>query len=242
MGITLLATSDIHSPRYLDIYLKLLKTVDWSKIDVIVWAGDLVEKNNISALKPAYEKTLSLSQGKPIVAVFGNEEYHEYEEEYMRRYEQVIWLKDNYVILEIKGSKIGFIGTRGALEKPTLWQSKNMPWLSKYYEELPAKIKELATKIRSEVDYLVLVSHYGVTYRNLRGEKPYVWPYLASKRMEKIITPDLFDAVIHGHAHNARVEKVLVNNVPVYNVSLPAFNKLFEIVIGGKKGLLQWLG
>lgn len=238
--INILATADVHSPRYLSLYLKLLKETECRDIDLIIWAGDMVEKNSISSLECVYRETIDVCGNKPIVAVFGNEEYHEYEDEYIKRYRDIVWLRDDYRIFSIKDIKIGVIGTRGALDSPTYWQEKNKPWLKEYYRELPRKLLRIAFNIRDLTDYVILVSHYGVTYRNLRGEKPLIWRFLASKKMERIISPRAFDLVIHGHAHNSIVENVLVNNVPIYNVSLPAFKKLFVIKLVKRKGINNW--
>ena len=240
--ITLLATADVHSPRYLMAFITKLRELP-GKPDLIIWAGDMVEKNNINALEPVLKYTREKFPETPIVSIFGNEEYRGYEEHYISRYRDIIWVNDSYVIHEVGDTRIGIIGTRGSLDKLTSWQARNMPWLQKYYRQLPQKILDLAKKLRRQCDIIILVSHYGVTYRNLKGEHPSAWPYLASKHMETIIKPDIVDIVIHGHAHKAIIEKITINNVPVYNVSFPAFNKIFMIVLEArKKGLLYWLG
>lgn len=238
--IKILATADVHSPEYLQLYVNLLKGLQ-EEPDLIVWAGDMVKKNNVHALRPVIEHTRKRLSRTTIVAIFGNEEYRGYEDKYMKMYNDIIWLNDNYTIMKVKGVSLGIIGTRGALDKPTTWQKKNMPWIENYYKELPNKIMGLAKEIRSKCDILVLVSHYGVSYKNLMGENRIIWPHLASKSMEKIIRPDLFDLIIHAHAHKATIEKIVINNVPVYNVSLPAFKKLFMIEVKPvRKGLLAW--
>ncbi len=242
MTVRVLATGDVHSPVYLQLYLSALREAS-RDIDLILWAGDMVEKNDVYALRPVLENTRRKYVFTPIVAVFGNEEYRGYEDEYRRLYPDVRWLSDEFFSLTIGGVRIGIVGSRGALDKPTPWQARNIPGIMAYYRRLPRLLAGIADEHRDEVDVMVLLLHYGVTYRNLRGEKPFVYPYLASRAMEKIITPSRFDLVVHAHAHKAGIPVVEVNNVPVYNVSLPARGRLVEISVGPeKKGLLRWLG
>lgn len=236
--LTIAVTADVHSPRYLDLYSKALKTLN-TKPDLLIWAGDMVNKNDIGSLRPVIEITYSALGNIEIIGVFGNEEYRGYEDRYKKLYPEIKWVNDEYIVLESKGFRIGIIGTRGALDKPTPWQARNIPGIEEYYRSLPSKIKELALSIRNKVDQLILVSHYGVTYRNLYGEPRKIWPYLASRAMEKIIDPRLFNIVVHGHAHNSVYEKIMINNVPVYNVSLPARKKIVLIKIG--LGILGFL-
>jgi len=236
--LTIAVTADVHSPKYLDLYSKALKALSM-KPDLFIWAGDMVNKNDIGSLKPVIDVTYNVLGNVEIIGIFGNEEYRGYEDRYKKLYSGIKWVNDEYIILERKGLRIGVIGTRGALDKPTPWQAKNIPGIEEYYKNLPSKIKDLALSIRNKVDQLILVSHYGVTYKNLYGEPRRIWPYLASKAMEKIIDPRLFNIVVHGHAHNSVYERIIINSVPVYNVSLPARKKIMLIKIS--LGILGFL-
>ena len=241
--ITLLAVADIHSPRFLSLYRSCLEGLDIEP-DIVVFAGDIAEKNNVGAARLVFDITRRYVGDKPFIACYGNEEYRGFEDRYEKLYPDIIWLNDSYYIVVVKGRRIGFIGTRGALDKPTPWQQRNISGIEEYYRSLPDMIKELALEVRSRVDYLILVSHYSVTYRTLVGEPRRIWAYLGSKAMEGIIDKKLFDLVIHGHAHNSRVGYVEVNGVPVYNVSLPSRREVVVIRLGvveKQRGLLEWL-
>lgn len=236
--LTIAATADVHSPRYLDLYSKALKELK-IRPDLFIWAGDMVDKNDIGSLRPVMDLTFNVLRDTEIISIFGNEEYRGYEDRYRKLYPEIKWINDEYIILQKRSLKVGIIGTRGALDKPTSWQAKNIPYIKEYYRNLPLKIRELALNLRNKVDQLILVSHYGVTYSNLYGEPRKIWPYLASRSMGKIIDPKLFDIVIHGHVHNGVNEKIMVNNVPVYNVSLPARKKIVLLRIS--PGILGFL-
>ena len=242
--VRILSTADIHSPRYLDLFMKSLERTNISP-DIIVLAGDLVDKNNVYALKPVYNALLKKFPEAPIISVFGNEEYRGYEDKYKSMYPLFKWLNDEYIILDTPGQRIGIIGTRGALDKPTPWQSRHMPWVRDYYRKLPLLVSKLIDRVRNEgAETVVLVSHYGVTYSDLEGEPRNIWPYLASSKMEKVIISKKVDLVIHGHAHNAVKTRIKLSNTYVYNVSLPANRELVIIdYIKEEKphGLDRWL-
>ena len=225
----ILATSDVHSPEYLQLYLESLKKIN-SNPEIVFFAGDMVDKNKVFLFQPIYEATRKKFPSAKIIAIFGNDEYRGYEKLYEHLYKDVIWLNDNYILLD--NNEIGIIGTRGALEKPTKWQAQNIPGIEKYYKELPFKIEKLAFELREKkCKKVILVSHYGVTRSNLRGEEEAHYPYLVSTLFERIIRRELFDLVIHGHVHLGQVDVVHIRGVPVYNVSLPARKRIVEIEI-----------
>jgi len=222
-----LATSDVHSPENLPLYLEALKNVTVEP-DLILFAGDMVDKNRVSMLKPVHEATKKKFPKAQIIATFGNEEYRGYEKLYEQLYKDIVWLNDSYV--KLFNGEICIIGTRGGLDKPTTWQARNIPGIEKYYIELPLKLEQMALMLRqNECKKILLLSHYGVTRRNLLGEKQEAYPYLASSRLERIIRKEIVDLVIHGHVHMGVLEVIYVREVPVYNVSLPARKKLIEI-------------
>lgn len=223
-------TGDVHSPKYLSMFATALNNLtNGDSVEAIVFVGDIVEKNYVDGVRPVIELTKRRLRNAKIVVVFGNEEYRGFEELYVEKFKEVVWLKDSEAILELSKATVGIIGTRGALDKLTTWQMKNAPWLSKYYRELPSRIKGLAQGLRSKCDYLIMASHYGVTRRTLVGEKAHSWPYLASSLMEALISKDLFDLVVHAHAHRGEVERALINGVYVYNVSLQARGRIVTI-------------
>lgn len=225
----ILATSDVHSPENLPLFLEALNRID-AKPDIIVFAGDMVKKNNIVALRPVINAVKQKFPGSRVVSVFGNEEFLGYEELYMSVYREITWLNENYLKVELGEEEVCIIGTRGALDKLTTWQQKKMPLLEKKYRELPDIIEKMAQQLRfSGCRKIILVSHYGVTYKNLVGEDPNIYPYLACTRLERILERGLVDLVIHGHAHKGSIEIMNVYGVPVYNVSLPARRKLVLI-------------
>lgn len=228
--MNILATSDIHSPEYLSLYIESLKNVSYSEPDYLLLAGDVVDKNKVLMFKPVYDNTRKMFPSIKIIATFGNEEYRGYERLYEQLYKDITWLNDSYI--KIQEGEICIIGTRGGLDKPTAWQSRNIPGIEKYYAELPYKIERIALELRQDnCKKIILLSHYGVTRKNLLGEKPETYPYLASTRFERILRKEAFDLVIHGHVHLGTVEITYIREVPIYNVSLPARKRIIEFKI-----------
>ncbi|MEM2025280.1 MAG: metallophosphoesterase [Desulfurococcaceae archaeon] len=222
----IVATSDVHSPEHLQLYLELIKNTNLDP-QVVLFAGDMVDKNKVLAFKPIYEATRKKFPSARIISVFGNEEYRGFEKLYEEMYRDVIWLNDSYAKLQ---EDVCIIGTRGALDRPTTWQARNIPGIEKYYRELPCMVEKLAIELRQGAcKKIILVSHYGVTHLNLVGERKESYPYLASTRFESILKGELVDLVIHGHIHMGKLDVVNIRGIPVYNVSLPARRKLVEV-------------
>lgn len=225
----ILSTADVHSPENLKLFIEAVDKSS-STPDVILFAGDMVDKNKIFMYKPVIETIRKKYTESRIIAVFGNEEYRGYEKLYMQVYRDITWLHDNYISLN--NNEMCIIGTRGALDKPTTWQARNVPGIEKYYTTLPYKIEQMAVELRnSGCRKIILLTHYGVTYKNLSGEKQESYPYLACSKFERVIRKEIIDLVVHGHVHLGTVELVYIRDTPVFNVSLPARKRLVEIKI-----------
>ena len=217
----ILTTSDIHSPKYLPLFLSSLNRLkDLDKVELVILAGDLVYRGRVESLKPVCEVLKRKLQGKRIVSVFGNEEYFEIEDELKATCDVIEWVDDDIVEAEVKGEKVVIIGSRGVLDEPTKWQRENIPNIRKIYDERLLKIQELLKKAKSLNRKTILVTHYTPTFKTLIGEPKSVWPQMGSKRLEQIILKYNPDIVIHGHAHNSKVLEVNIGGSKVYNLSL----------------------
>ena len=235
----LLATADIHSPRYLSLLSKALARVNTDPCAVLL-AGDIVDRGNVAAAAHVFSLIRQRLPGKPIIAVFGNEEYHDLEDEFRKRYPYVTWLDDEYTTIECReGGQIAIVGTRGALDRPTPWQRRNMPWLERVYRERPTKIARLIDEARREAGRVVLLSHYALSRATIRGENPRIYPYLYSRAMERVIAEKRPDAAVHGHAHRG-TPRGSVAGVPVYNVALPLVS-VPVIIRLARRGLDEFL-
>jgi len=220
--IHIVATSDVHSPVYLPLFVASLNRLSIGRRpDLILLAGDIVNKSSVGALRPVLTALRKLGHA-PVIAVFGNEEYFEDEDKYLKMYPEVKWLNDETAFLDVRGVRVCVVGTRGVLERPTPWQQRNVPNIRTIYRERAAKLGELIRECRRSCDVVVLLTHYAPTYATVKGEPPNVYPYLGYRLIEKLSSESRPHIAIHGHAHNAKVLRAVVSGVEVYNVSLPA--------------------
>ena len=238
MAVTLAAVGDIHSPRYLDIFLRALGKVKLEP-DAVLLAGDIIDKGKwrecTRVLHPLTKKWHA-----PLVAVFGNEEYDDVKGHIRSLCGQARWLDDEYLSLDIRGVEVGIIGTRGSLDRPTPWQSKHMPGIESVYRERVAKIRRLLLDSRRRDDITVLLTHYPPRADTLRGEDERFWPQMSSRRMAEAVVEARIDAVIHGHLHRSTVVDASLDGVKVYNVALPATREIRVIRLEEKRGILGY--
>ncbi|RLG48807.1 MAG: metallophosphoesterase [Thermoproteota archaeon] len=221
---TLVATSDVHSPKYLGLLREAVAAYR-GEPDLVILAGDLVNKGRVEEIDRVLEEVEKL--GAPIVAVFGNEEYDSVKEELVDRCGgRVTWLDDSAVEVRLGGETVSIVGSRGSLLRPTTWQARHVPGIERVYAERIERIDELLSSRRAR--YTVLVTHYAPTFSTLVGEDRRIWSRLGHPRLEAVIRRRAPDVVIHGHAHNGR-RKASVGGVPVYNVALPLWRSLVEV-------------
>ncbi|AEM38252.1 metallophosphoesterase [Pyrolobus fumarii 1A] len=224
MALRLLAVSDVHSPKFLLDFVAALKrrTGECRETSLYIFAGDMVYKGRVEALKSVLDALYSVCGEKPTIAVFGNEEFIGLEERFRKMYPSVKWLDDESIVVDVDGVRVGVVGTRGSLERPTMWQRRKMPWLWRVYAERIRRVEELLSRVKREADVTILVSHYTLTWRTLEGEPREIWPEMGHRGFEEVIRRVKPSLAIHGHAHKSRVLQVVVDSVPVYNVAFPA--------------------
>ena len=193
-----------------------------SKAIAVLWAGDMVDKGRVDALAPVVKVTKSMCRNARIIASFGNEEYFDREHMFMSRYNDVIWLEDRHLTVEIPGKRIAIYGTRGALDEPTSWQKRHIPSIRLIYKNKVKKLEENVSKLKREGYFVIVLMHYAPTYSTLEGEDRSIWKFIGSKRMEEAIRRSKPDLVIHGHAHNSIRHEARIDGIRVINVALPA--------------------
>ncbi|MEM2020644.1 MAG: metallophosphoesterase [Zestosphaera sp.] len=236
-SVRICAVGDVHGKRYLQIFQASIRSIVSFKPDVCVFAGDMVDEGKADDLDVVVNEVKTKFPNTPIISIFGNEEYHEYEDVFMSRYPELMWLNDSMSILEVRGVKTAFVGSRGSLDRLTYWQKRNKPELRLVYAERPKIIKELVSEARKHADVVVLVTHYAPAFLTVKGEPERVYPFMGSQLMEKMVKETRPELVIHAHAHNARVIEATLGNTRIYNVSLPARKSVTQIELPLKKTL-----
>lgn len=229
------ATGDIHSPKHFQLFKEALEKTDIKKLDILIFTGDLIYKGKTEEFKNVLKVLDDFGVECPIVSVFGNEEYEPLHNKIRRITSgKITFLEDEPLEITVDGKTLGIVGSKGSLDKPTTWQARNIPNIREIYHERVNKVDELLGKLNS--NFKILVLHYAPTYKTLEGEKTSIYPFLGCKKYEKVIAKRRPDLVIHGHAHNGK-PKDYVENIPIYNVSLPLVKKIVIIELSFKTSL-----
>jgi Icc-related predicted phosphoesterase len=235
LSLRIAAAGDIHSPKYLDLFREALGRM--GKVDLFLLAGDLVYKNDHTQLRPLLE-TLRRFHGGEVRACFGNEEYRETHEEY-RKLEPLLWVDEEAVDLEVKGLRVGVVGSQGSLARPTSWQQANIPNISKIYAERVKLLDRLLRELKTEVK--VVLTHYAPTFATVKGEDPASWPEIGNRKLEEVIARRQPDLWIHAHAHRASVLEATLGRTLVVNASLPARREIYLTELPKRSGLDAFL-
>ncbi len=221
-SIKIYAVGDVHGSRYFSLFLASFKSLINLRPDLIIFAGDMIDEGNVKELRMIVDSIKSKFRDVPIVAVFGNEEYHEVEEKLVNEYHEILWLNDSPAIIYVNNLKVGVVGSRGVLERLTYWQRKNKPTLEQVYRERPTIIRKLLSNVKKATDLAVFISHYAPTLTTVRGEPEKAIPFMGSKHMEDVLKEVKPNIVVHAHAHNSKILEAELDYVKIYNVSLPA--------------------
>ncbi len=225
--IRVACVSDVHSPKYLDLFKNVMRKIETDSIDLFLLGGDMVYKGKVEELN----KIISIIEDSgilfPIYACFGNEEFDNlYDDLREIGKNKIVFLEDELISIQKIGKNIGIIGTKGSLAEPTWWQAKNIPEIRTIYKDRIKKIEELAMQLDNDIRILLL--HYAPTYLTVIGESKQSYPQVGDPAFERIIlNPKFrFTAVFHGHSHKGRIFTLLKNRVPIYNVALPLRRKI----------------
>lgn len=229
--LTIGAIADVHSPKFLEEFKRVL--TNSPDVDLMLLAGDMIYKGKVDEYHNVLEVIRKRYDTCKVIACFGNEEYDDKLCEITERYNDVIWLNDDFTTIEVRCYKVNVVGTRGCLDRPTSWQRKNVPNIVQIYFQRMKKIDEILLNVMEEGDVTILLSHYSPTFKTLIGEPQQAWPELGSSRLEEVIRKHKPSIVIHGHAHNSKVHMITINSTQIYNVSFPATRKLTIIRLHG---------
>lgn len=219
------ATADIHYPEYKDLFLKSLARL--KNPDIILLAGDICAPGVPNAWYAVlnYLKRFNCQ----VVAVPGNTEFDKYIGLIKNICEKhAIFLNDQSCELHVGKEKVTIIGSRGVLDQPTSWQLLHLADIKETYQE---RAKKLIKNIKAATGNVkILLTHYAPTFATLHGEPEDIFLQLGTKKFEEILHPAFLTMAIHGHAHHG-TRFANINDVPVYNVSLPLNKSIIEIEI-----------
>ncbi|MHA2405196.1 MAG: metallophosphoesterase family protein [Candidatus Hermodarchaeia archaeon] len=222
------ATSDIHWPQYQGLFIKSLRQLP-PKLDLFLLAGDLVNRGNARSITPVVEKLKEANLDCPIVACFGNDDYDTIKDTLRTQAKDTItFLDDELLTLTMRRKKVSIIGSRGVLDHPTFWQSRNIKDIREQYTRRVETLDMLFEEAKTLSSYIILLTHYTSTYASLKGELRRDYAQMGSQRLETLLKRHSPKLAIHGHAHQG-LRKVRVDKVQVYNVALPLNRQIVVI-------------
>lgn len=239
--IRIAATGDVHyDHRSAGRLAKYLQSLE-GQADVLLLAGDLTQigkPEEISAL------AADLSQSPvPVVAVFGNHDYHSDEEDRLNEILSragVHVLEQSSICLELNSRKVGIFGMKG-------FGGGFVGACASDFGEREMKAFIRTTKAQADAmraglsalktDYRIALLHYSPCEETLLGEKKEIYPFLGSYLLAEAIDKGGADIAFHGHAHHGIERGMTPGGVPVRNVALPVIRHAFNIYTLNKSGL-----
>jgi Icc-related predicted phosphoesterase len=195
--------------------------------DMFLLAGDIYEFRNPEVYSLVLD-FIKLRKWKcPIVAVFGNREFEEDTDDIKKICKgRITFLDDESLRLKIKGKSVGIVGSRGALDDPTWWQSTHVPGIRDGFTKRVKKCEGLLSEL--DTDIKIFLSHYSPTYKTLVGEDRRVFRVLGSRKLEEVLVRTKTTFAVHGHAHYG-IPLAFVDSIPIFNVALMVNRKIVEI-------------
>jgi uncharacterized protein len=231
------ATADLHfAPQSATVLRDQLDKVR-NDADLLIIAGDLTNYGRPVEMEPLLNTMVRLRV--PIVAVLGN---HDYESEQSA---ELIRMMTAEGIKVLDGSAyerdgVGFAGTkgfvggfgRGAL---TAFGEPEIKAFVRASVDEALKLERAMSQLRTTKRVVVL--HYAPIAATIEGEAPEISPFLGSSRLAEVIDRHGADLVVHGHAHNGKLDGRTTGGIPVHNVAItllqsqqpPAAYRVFDV-------------
>lgn len=224
MFVRIVATADVHSPRYLDEFRISLSTCE--QPDLILLAGDIINFGKVHEYKNIIDIIDSqFGEMIPIVACFGNEEHEDVRDEILALVgKRIQFLNESATKIDLHGITVGIVGAptlvnRGKSDDGTIEDIREV------FENRMRRISELLSQVSRDSTYTVLLVHYSPLRSHKTGQDNRTFSWWISKTIEKV-QPNL---VVHGHLHNSRRQEVTIGQTRIINVAFPAVKRVTEI-------------
>ena len=214
------ATADLHfAPQSATVLRDQLDKVR-DEADLLIVAGDLTNYGRPTEMEPLLNTFVRLRI--PIVAVLGN---HDYESE---QTPELLRMMTAAGIKVLDGSAyerdgIGFAGTKGFVGGfgrgiLTAFGEPEIKAFVRASIDEALKLERAMSQLRTTKRIVVL--HYAPIAATIEGEAPEISPFLGTSRLAEVIDRHGADLVVHGHAHNGKLDGHTTGGIPVHNVAI----------------------
>jgi Icc-related predicted phosphoesterase len=201
------------------------------KADLVLLAGDLTTHGEPEQAAVLADAVRGL--GLPVVAVLGNHDHHANrcdELVEVLREAGVRLLSRDFVILDVDGTDVGIVGTKGFVggfpgaELPDFGE----PLLREVYKETTRDVDAIEAGLEAVAgcQHRIVLLHYAPVPETLVGEPETIWAFLGSSRLAAPIGAHRPDLVLHGHAHRGSFAGA-IGGVPVHNVAVHVTGREF---------------
>jgi Icc-related predicted phosphoesterase len=188
--------------------------------DLLILAGDLTNYGQPTEMETLLNTLVRLRI--PTVAVLGN---HDYESEQQIELMRMMTAEGIKVLdgSAYERDGVGFAGTkgfvggfgRGAL---TAFGEPEIKAFVRASIDEALKLERAMSQLRTTKRVVVL--HYAPVASTTEGEAPEISPFLGSSRLAEVIDRHGADLVVHGHAHNGKLNGYTTGGIPVHNVAI----------------------
>lgn len=193
-----------------------------AQADVLVLCGDLTDFGKVEEAQ-VLAKELMSAANIPMVGVLGN---HDYESNQAAEVRAILCgaglnLLDGDVF-EAHG--VGFAGVKGFSGGfgQGMLRPFGEPSIKAFVHEAIEEALKLECALGSlRTTHRVALMHYAPIEATIIGERPEIFPYLGTSRLEDSLQRYPVHMAFHGHAHSGTLEGRTSGGVPVYNVAMP---------------------
>ena len=188
--------------------------------DVLVLAGDLTNYGQPDEMEPLLNVLVRLRL--PTIVVLGNHDYESGKEEELRR----MMIAGGVKVLDGSGYErdgVGFAGAKGFIGGfgrgvLTAFGEREVKDFVRASIDETMKLERGISQLRAPKR--VVVVHYSPIAETVEGEAPEIFPFLGTSRLAEVIDRHGADLVLHGHAHNGKLDGVTTAGIPVHNVAI----------------------
>lgn len=214
------ATADLHfTPPQYGALRDQLSCVR-NEADVLVVAGDLTNYGKPEEMEPLLNALVRLRV--PVIVVLGN---HDYESD---KQAELMRMLTEAGVKVLDGSAyerdgVGFAGTKGFVGgfgrgMLTAFGEQEIKTFVRAGIDEAVKLERAMSQLRTAKRVVVL--HYSPIAATVDGEALEIYPFLGTSRLAEVVDRHGADIVLHGHAHNGKLDGLSTAGIPVHNVAI----------------------